>query len=175
MRTKGGGGVKNPENFADVLYVWSPSSSQIWSSYLVRHRNISPGYLVDTNPWGDTKLNFSQVRYHYICHFCWVLERNGFRAHTYIGLTPLELKPFDQLPYIATLVHNAISKSSTANNKPIACYNFPDYYQEICLYTKSYLIYPSIFGGLFFYCPDNWDHKGYKIVSKSKQESSEKL
>ena len=29
MRTKGGGGVENPENFADVLYVWSPMASSI--------------------------------------------------------------------------------------------------------------------------------------------------
>ena len=26
MRTKGGGGVENPKNFADVLYVWSLTS-----------------------------------------------------------------------------------------------------------------------------------------------------
>ena len=26
MHTKGGGGVENPENFADVLYVWSLTS-----------------------------------------------------------------------------------------------------------------------------------------------------
>ena len=29
LQTKGGGGVENPEHFADVLYVWSQSMSNM--------------------------------------------------------------------------------------------------------------------------------------------------